>query len=402
MKKNILFITYIVEMLSSKPNISKNNINDQRSQRSQSPNIKQKISDQLEQRERSHTEIVNELNLQNSSLFVKHDKNPYINNINEDIVRSVKELSITKIPEEESNKFIVNTTNDRSKTIINFQNDRVTVYDGLNKLIGSFTTEHMLKYFADKMDFRNQFLSNLDQKEYMDAKILVKNFIGKGEYDKTARIPIISLYSHEQSPLMGDIEVLMKINNSLHQFEKNKLHQELEFIDKKYRYNVETALRMFIYYMIVHTLGIIDMISRDVSVQLTPGMKQNLIKYAASLTFRVAQFVQNQIKIVNKRNEELKRLIIISSKLKTLINNKIDNVRDKVNKQNLLLEKIANKGYNMSGGYEEYSNSESSSETPIVTFNSSSSEDGAVNLDDSDDVEYSGADSDVNDIMDAE
>ena len=59
-------------------------------------------------------------------------------------------------------------------------------------------------------------------------------------------------------------------------------------------------------------------------------LKQNLLKYSASLVYKINVFVQNQLKIVNDQNKTIKNLMKYNLEMKDDIKNKINQILLKI------------------------------------------------------------------------
>jgi len=250
----------------------------------------------------------------------------------------IGKVDIGRIPAEESTQFINNISADNQKIAINYQKrDNIfSFYNLKGDLIGKFSLEDIIKYFGSIYDFKNQFMKYLDPNEYKRAKHMIENFIGKVDLNKKLKYANIELLDYRTSAFMNDIETLVRLNDALYYFDKDNLNKELQYVDKKYRGNIEFVIKQLMYLLLSYTLQLIVIVTDD--VKNNEELKEQLIKYSVGVVYRISQFVQNQLSILIKRNEELEKTIEMSTKLRKIMESKIDGLINIIGEQNDLLK----------------------------------------------------------------
>lgn len=208
----------------------------------------------------------------------------------------------------------------------NESQDKFTFYGVNNTILGYFTTEQLVKYLGNVYDTKNQFLNYLEEKSMKDAKEIIKTFIFKIKYNKDDKICSFDFHDSASSGFMGDIELLIKLNNSLHRFQMGKMRQELSSVEKPASQNIERNIFSFIFLLLNYTLQLIgiitEMIKNDPSKNV---LRESMLKYAIGITHRISMFVQGQLKIVAEDSRKIEELIKKSGEMKTDMTLKILN-----------------------------------------------------------------------------
>lgn len=238
--------------------------------------------------------------LQHFNLDVVNDKDIHIPNINDD------------------KKIIISINKELSK---------ISVFDENNKLLGFFTIQHMIKYLGNVYDTKQQFLTDLDQEVFKQSKILIKKLIFKLNYNKKNKYTDIIILDHTKSGFMGDVELLVKLNTLLDDYHKNKLQNDLAPIEPHNKVKIEQTVNKFVFFMINYTLKIISHISEMIKDDKTESkqlLKQQLLKYAIGLNYKLNIFVQEQLKFVHNQNKKIKESLDENLKIKTIIMERLD------------------------------------------------------------------------------
>ena len=139
---------------------------------------------------------------------------------------------------------------------------------------------------------------------------------------------------------MGNIDLLIKLNNLFYSYEKNDLINDLNSIqNEKIQYTLKLSLKQFIYLMINHTLKIIAIATDD---NVEQSMKEKLLKYSVALTYRINSFMKEHLENYNKQYKSLYNNLEKITKMKKILNTKIDTLEHKINKQNELIFSVIN------------------------------------------------------------
>lgn len=201
-------------------------------------------------------------------------------------------------------------------------------------LIGSFTSDQLVKYLVDPIDTDNRFLSDV---KYQKAKEIIKRFVGSPGPSKGK----LTLLDANSSPFMGNVEMLIRLNNNLHEFEQRVLPKIIPIIDRPYASEIKNVINKFIYYMLNHTMKMISIGSSKGGEKMSQGMKNNLSNYSIGTVYRISQYVDQQlstnVEIQEKLIQQLKNIETVKNKL----NYKMDNITKLLEEQNNYLQTIA-------------------------------------------------------------
>ena len=271
-------------------------------------------------------EVVKEFHKSESSIFSNFFNNQDIVVNDKPIINEINNFG--NIPIKQTDAFIENNKPEPN-IYVKYRDNKFTFRDDTNYL-GHFTINNLIKYFSSVYDVNNQFMSNINKTEHNNAIYLIKTFIGSVKYDPITKFANIILLTHNESPLMGDIEMLMYLNKALESFEKNKLYEELNSVSINSSINVrgkiERIIKQTIYIMLNYTLGIISLISDDIKDDVNKKeLKKNLLNYSINIVYRISKFVQEQVGVAINMNEELEKIFLINLKLKNILINKFDN-----------------------------------------------------------------------------
>jgi len=249
--------------------------------------------------------------------------------------------------------------------------------DEYDKYMGSFNINNLIKYFGSVYDTNDQFITNVNDIDYQNGIQIIEKFIGKVNYNKQLRVADIVIFSPTESPFMGNIKMLMILNDLLYEFENNKLQNELSNVNIKIRPKIERIIKQFIYTLHNNTIRIISIVSNSIK-DSNIAIKSNLINNSIKLMYRITNFVQDQMKIVMDKNKNIEEMQMISLKLNKLVITKYDNILNEINKQKKYI--LAKPKYYLSGGGEDSEDSDNSRITTISSSESSETSD-EINID---------------------
>jgi len=196
-----------------------------------------------------------------------------------------------------------------------------------NKEIGTFNVNNIIKYFVSIYD--NKFMSDIDEAQHTNSVIIIKKFIGYNTLVNTDGINNIhiNLHSHTKSPIMGDLNTLVRINNELYMFQKNGLEIELENINPDNKNKVRTAVGLLINKLLGHTLNIIAHASEEIKNDPKGDkIKSKLYEYSIGITYRIHEYVENEVACLDKKITKLFEKLEQSENLRIDANNKISNL----------------------------------------------------------------------------
>lgn len=228
-------------------------------------------------------------------------------------------------------EIVKNIYNNEKKLLISINEKlgKISIYDEKNTPLGYFTISHIMKYLGDVYDTKQQFLTDLDAQIYQKSKAIIKALIFKLQYNKKNKYVDINILDYTKSGFMGDIELLIKLNNLLYKYQKETLYAELSKVDISNRIKIEQNVKKFIFMLLNYTLKLIAVISDK--VKDNNDLKNKLLNYSIGITYRINLFVQEQLKVIKTQNdnigETLKKNLEVKNELKGKLDILIENVR---------------------------------------------------------------------------
>jgi hypothetical protein len=206
------------------------------------------------------------------------------------------------------------------------------IYDQ-NKLLGVFGIINIIKYVTS--DLSKTFLSTIEFESFAE---IIKKYLFKLDLS----INNISVIGHLESPLTGNIEIMMKIYQDLVKFNQNMLQNELNTTENnEIKNKIIKRIRNFEYVVLNHSLKIIVNISNAIKNDTTKKeLKNSLIKYSVFITNKINNIIcenlndtKNDVTIFNSELTQLK-------KNKNNIEIKIKKIEEKINAQDAKINKI--------------------------------------------------------------
>jgi hypothetical protein len=241
---------------------------------------------------------------------------------------------INIIKKVENNKDGIMVTHDKI-------NGKFTFYDYKNSQLGSFDIHQLIKYLGSQ--WQNTFMNNIDISLSID---IINALICNVEIDKDTNRIFIKLKSYIDTPFMGNIEMLMKLNGELRTFELNNLENELNMIENlKIRKYIRITIKQFIYQLLNHTLKVIANISEEIKHDnnIRKELKDSLLKNSVAIVYRISSFVNNQLEFNISQIEKLNENSIKLKNAKNILINKIDNITSIMEKQSSKIDSLFNK-----------------------------------------------------------
>ena len=252
-------------------------------------------------------------------------------------LENIKENDINAVEiESKSIKELNNLNPNSSNLILVFDENesKFTFYNSNKSILGSFNFKQILKYIGKQID--SSFYSFVDL-GYSDE--LIKSMVGEVLIDPITGKNNIVLKSHIESPFMGNLDLLIRLNNLFYSYETKELINDLSIIkDEKTQYKLKLAIKQFIYLLINHTLKIIAIATEEIKDDPKQEvMKQKLLKYSVALTYRISGFMKEHLENYNNQYKSLYTQLEKLISMKKTINDKIEKLEEKIGKQNDLI-----------------------------------------------------------------
>ena len=252
-------------------------------------------------------------------------------------LENIKENDINEIEIESKSVKELNNLNPNNSNLIlvyDENENKFTFYNSNKSILGSFNFKQILKYIGKQID--HSFYSYIDS-GYSDE--LIKSMVGEVLIDPITGKNNIILKSHIESPFMGNLDLLIRLNNLFYSYETKELINDMSLIkDDKIQYKLKLAIKQFIYLLINHTLKIISIATEEIKDNpKQEAMKQKLLKYSVALTYRISRFMKEHLENYNNQYKSLYTQLEKLITMKKTINDKINNLDEKISKQNELI-----------------------------------------------------------------
>lgn len=234
-----------------------------------------------------------------------------------------------------NNNFVKPTIMEPKKSIItiNFVDpEHKFIISDNRRILGSFDTRELIKYLSNVHDF----LPSID---ITFPKPVIENYVCKVVNNT------ITLLNHLESPLMGNIELVMKLYKSISDFQKLHLKDELQKItDINKRNHCIEMIDQFNFALLNYALRLISYINGLIKDDHSKTeLKTMLIKYAIAINYKITNSIKHKIELSVNEFKILKDDISRLDKLKTEINNNMKNIDTVIQNQNKLITDITNK-----------------------------------------------------------
>ncbi|AYV78732.1 MAG: hypothetical protein Edafosvirus28_5 [Edafosvirus sp.] len=277
-------------------------------------------------------EEINEIEQDNNEIK-KKKINEVINTFQQDKIFADIPLNTEKdndLPDSQIGSILISYSEKKNK---------FSFFNSKQQTLGSFSIKQLIKYIGNFVDSYEQFMRNVK----LETSVYVINtFMCTIDYSNN-NINII-LYDHIKSPFMGNIELLIKLNNGLRDFQKTNLNNELEKVDKKFKKKIISAINQFIYMLLNHTQKIIAIACEKVNSDNSyEGIREGLMKYSIGSVYRISQFVKEQLNVHMQNYEELNNYMNKTKELKISISNKMDKMNQLLEEQNKKINIIVDK-----------------------------------------------------------
>jgi hypothetical protein len=280
------------------------------------------------------------------------------------------DISKTMVYEEKKPEYKLSFETDIDKQTFTFRKDSIN--------IGSFSIKQFVKYIFEKIDSEI-----LDDVSMLGSNELIEKYIG---YTTTEPEYNFNFISYLDSPLMSNMDFLMRMTYFLNQYEK--YDEILNTSDRKLVF-----LNVF-YDFLNHSLLIISLLT-DKYEKTDRKVKDSLIKYSTNIINKLS-IVNKKIMDINQQNNDKLFSVIkdlFDSELK--FNDELYSIRQNITKQDSQIELIMNSltqtkntaiKDEQTGGFQEHYDISSS-------YNSSHDSDDSSSISSSD-TSYSSSDSD--------
>ncbi|CAH6421804.1 Hypothetical protein KVN_LOCUS492 [uncultured virus] len=280
---------------------------------------------------KSVEEIVKSIhNIENNIFDYNNNRNGIeVKEINIDNINSIKLGKISKI---ESHEFKKNINSENSENLFIYFNQsekKFSFYNHSNNYIGSFTLFELLKYISEPFDQKNKFLDIVltNNESFQKAKYIINLFIfRKFNYLNKIKYLELKLHDYQTSAFMGDIELIMRLNKLLYEFESIHLENELQYVDEKNRGNIKQIIKKFIFMLLNYTIQLFSIVSEDIknNLNISSNVKNQIIKYTIGTLYKLSNYVQYELNKNLSKQKNYISLMESSNILKKKLDDKLD------------------------------------------------------------------------------
>ena len=208
---------------------------------------------------------------------------------------------------------------------------KFTIYDDNKNIVGYFTVSHIIKYLANVYDSDRQFMTDINLETFKTAKQLIKSFVFKIDYNKKNKKSDIIIHDYTESGLMGDISLLIELNNLLYEYQEKDLYNDLANLNEHNKIKIEQNIKKFIYLLLNYTIKLIFIISEKIKhLEKMDDLKNVLLKYAITCSHRINLFVQEQLSVIYICDKEIKKAYVTNMEIKNIIKKKLEDVTKEV------------------------------------------------------------------------
>lgn len=241
-------------------------------------------------------------------------------------------LNLGEIKNETGDKILVLHEKERN-------GDKFTFYDNEKGEMGSFTIVQLIKYLmkGDAIIKENK----LNQNKYQSYELIKKLIcVVNIKNDKME----IKMLSYLESPMMGNIEMLIKMLNSLRDYQNNILNIEIKKVkDKNLKNKITISINKFNYMLMNHMLKLISAILEEIKDDMNKkSIKEQLIKYSININQRMNAMMNNEIIEQTERNNIMNDNLIRLLEVKEKIRKRVYGLEEKINEQNTKIDHIIN------------------------------------------------------------
>ncbi len=218
--------------------------------------------------------------------------------------------------------------------LINMEGGQFNFIDEKKNInIDSLSIDDIVNIINDEINMEHS-----EEDKEKKKKYIFNNLIGEFKYNSDINNVEFKPIHYKDSIFMKNLEALMFLNHSLHQFQK--LDKIKNYNNKNNFKQLANTLNQFIYIILLKTLELISVISKKLKNNPdNDELKKILLKYTIGIVFRISQYVQNysnkmihKIDNINKEEDKL-------NNIKVLVGGKMDKLTSKIQRQNSLLKK---------------------------------------------------------------
>lgn len=260
------------------------------------------------------------------------------NEINSFEIIDIKESAKSKISERESEKKITEISDkiissqkcdvkkpNCEKIMVDTKKKKFKIYDSdLEQNKGNFSIYDLVKYLAEPFNNDNKFLPEYGSEK--SKKIIMENILivikDKQSYN-------IEIKDFTQSGFMGDLGLVIKLNQMLINYENKEMDNDLEKNVNKEK--IQQIIKKGIISIENYTLELINIILNKNCSIISNDLRINLINYSTILMKRINCYTLEKITKINEQSVKIKELIKENDKMNDKIKENLESILQKIN-----------------------------------------------------------------------
>lgn len=211
-----------------------------------------------------------------------------------------------------------------SKVSSKYRGESYQIYNHQRELMGAFKLDHLIKFMSG-----GNFLTDLDNYEYEKGLSMIKTFVSEDGKQ---------IMNNSSSPFMGNLDMVIRMNEGLHRFKKNRINDQLEKVPED---KIESVTKSFNDVCDRFNKYTLNLINKGLShhVNIKPSVKTHMLRYSGDVILRMNNDIQSRNKALADRFNQLNTLLEQSQDLKKILLNRMNT--------------IVQSGGNISGAVEE-------------------------------------------------
>jgi len=249
-------------------------------------------------------------------------------------LEKMKNYSETTATNIKSQNFNINS----NSIIVNYSKSehKFSLYNSNKTLIGFFNIRQLIKYITNN----NNFMKDVD---IGTSYNIIEEYIGKNKEQNFV------LHSYLESKFLGNIQMLIRLNNELSFYENEQLNVDItnfgdDILEKE---KIIEKIKANIIEFIKHTIKIIVTISEEIK-NTKKKSKNQLLDYIIILQQRLNTYILSSIKKINIKKDLIENGVNKLSEIHNILINKVEKLDENVNKQTTKLDELIKQINNLS------------------------------------------------------
>ena len=219
----------------------------------------------------------------------------------------------------------------------NNQEQKFTIYDKNKNLLGSVSIVQFIKYLV--FDISKTFLREYDHEAAVN---LIEKYFAR----RDAGTNKITLLSHLESPIMGNLGKVLELYSGIHTFEMSSMKNEFEKTNeskesKEVLTAIQNRIKDIVYLVLNHALKLIVNIAEVIKNDSSKNdLKSSLTRYSIIIINKINQLIKESIdtKVYGAKNLEIQ--IIQFDKIKKETDKKMTAFEETIKFQNEKIKRI--------------------------------------------------------------